>query len=140
MKQFSTTVGTWNENVTWGKSVGKYYKDGTLLFPEGEPNFTYTVVKYGGVPGDRFLSQMFDPYYYIGEEKVINDWPKYEPQILKWIKENNIRLAVFRKDSKRYMDLVNRKPELFELEATLESDTYQIYRVFPDKIVLNSNP
>lgn len=137
LKHFSTTQKTWEQNVIWGEEVGKYYKDGTLLFPEGEPNFTYTVVKYGGVGGDNFLSQMFDPYYYIGEEKVYAEWDKNQKAIYKWIKENNIRLAVVRVDNKRYQELIVKRPDLFEIKTTLEGNTYQVYEVFPDKINLD---
>jgi hypothetical protein len=136
LKHFKTTHKTWEQNVLWGQEVGKHYKEGTLLFPEGEPNFTYTVVVYGGVKGEAFLSQMFDPYYYIGEDKVYEEWDKNQKEIYKWLKTNNIRLAVVRKDNNRYQELIKRQPELFNLATTLEGDTYQVYEVFPDKINL----
>lgn len=137
MKHFSTTVKTWEVNVVWGKELGNHYKEGTILFPEGEPNFTYTAVKYGGISGEHFLSQMFDPYYYIGEDKTESDWGKHSPEIFSWIVKNNIRLAVFRIDTKRYQDLVKHAPELFEYIVTLPGGTYQIYKVMPERAVIN---
>lgn len=131
MKRFKLTVPTWERNVRWGEQVGSVYQGGTLLFPEGEPNFTYAVVSVGGITGENILGQMFDPFYYIGEDEAFEEWDKHRETVLDWLSEYDVRLAVFRKDTSRYRELIKREPDLFEKVGELEGGVYEVWRVSP---------
>lgn len=136
LQRFEETRNEWQRSVKWGKEVGKYYKEGTLLFPDGDPHFTYTVVQYGHVDGKNILSQMFDPFYYVDADLVFDRWEKYKEAINdNWIIKHNIRLAVFRVDSERYTKLRDKQPEVFEKLDVLEGGAYEIWRVYPERII-----
>lgn len=135
MKRFNESLLLWESTVSWGREVGAYYKDGVLLFPEHDPNFTYSVVKYGGIKGDNILGQMFDPYFYM-EEDAYKDWNKNREAVLKWLKDHNVKLAVFRNDAGRYIQLREKEPYLFEKAGNLQGSSYEVWRVFPEKIDL----
>ncbi len=135
LQRFKETRPEWERSISWGREVGKYYKEGTLLFPDGDPHFTYTSVQYGHVEGQNILSQMFDPFYYIDEDQVFGQWSKYKKAINNdWIKKHDIRLAVFRTDTERYIRLIEKEPEIFEKVSTLEGGVYEIWRIYPEKI------
>lgn len=128
--RFEETKSEWNRSVSWGKTIGRYYSGGTVLFPDGDPHFTYTAVQYGNVYGKNILSQMFDPFYYIGEDLVLSKWDKYEKSIIDdWIIKNNIKLAVIRNDTSRYAGLIEKRPDLFEKMTVLEGGVYEIWKV-----------
>lgn len=42
-------------------------KQGRILLPEYWPPLTYMLVHFGGIKGNRFVSQAYDPFFYIGE-------------------------------------------------------------------------
>lgn len=134
--RFGETLGVWTDNTSWASEVGKYYKGGKVLFPEGEPNFTYAVVKYTDITGENIIGQMFDPFYYIGEKEAFANWKKHRKEVLSFIKEKDIRLAVFRKDTTRYRDLVKKEKKYFKKLAELKGGVYEIWEVYPDKIKL----
>lgn len=127
MKRFDGTVEMWNRNVQWAKQVGSVYQGGTVLFPEGEPNFTYAVVSVGGITGEHILGQMFDPFYYIGEDEAFEEWDKHRETVLSWLAEYDVRLAVFRHDCKRYQELIKREPGLFKKLEQLDGGVYEIW-------------
>lgn len=134
MVRFQETVPEWEKSVVWGKEVGKYYTGGTVLFPEGDPNFTYTTIEYGNVAGKHILGQMFDPFYYLGGEGTFTNWGKNRKEIFKWIKTNDIRLAIIGNDNKRYSEMIKREPELFEQVGKVPNSRYEIWRVYPEKV------
>ncbi len=136
LKRFNETRGLWTVTESWGATVGEHYQGGRVLFPEHDPNFTYSAVYYGGIKGQNVIGQMFDPYYYMGEDPYAN-WGENEKTVLQWIKDEDIKLAVFRNDEKRYQELIKRRPELFEKVTVLEGGVYEIWNVYPETIDQN---
>lgn len=86
---------------------------GKILIPEEWPPLTYMLVHFEGLTGERILGQMFDPYFYLGEEPYIN-WQENRKIVLDWFKKEDIRLLFFKSDKDKYMELVKREPDYFQ--------------------------
>ncbi len=132
--RFNQTVPEWDKSVSWGKAVGHYYTGGTVLFPEGDPNFTYTAVAYGHITGEHIVGEMFDPFYYIGQDEVFLHWDKHKKAIHSWLITNTIHLAVIRQDTKRYQVLIQKEPAAFEQLGVLTGGVYQVWKVYPERL------
>ncbi|MFC1625957.1 hypothetical protein ACFL1Q_02870 [Patescibacteria group bacterium] len=113
------------------QEVGKHdTKQGKILFPELWPPFTYMMVYYEGVMGDRIIGQMFDPFYYMGDEdEVFKNWGENRQKIKTWLEEEDIRLLIQVKDNKRYNMLIDTEPDWFEYLGEVRN--VDLYKVWP---------
>ena len=123
----------WEDNVA-GNVAQVYYQSraagskGTILMPEDRPPFTYLLAYKYQVPGSVMLSQMYDPFFYFKEDPF-TDWSKYRPEIMAWIKSNNIQLVIVFQGKKRYTELIAREPEMFILKGNFSG--VLVYEVKP---------
>ena len=67
---YTSTEPTYREHVGLGILIGSVYnqpeyRGGVIALPGDEATLVYTMVRYGGVPGDRITSEFYDPFYYL---------------------------------------------------------------------------
>src|ERR1700682_3136779 len=68
---YTSTASAWNTDVATGRYIASIfgqpdYRDGALnLPPPDHPAVTYALVHYGGLEGRHFISQLYDPFYYL---------------------------------------------------------------------------
>jgi hypothetical protein len=128
--KYSSTEPDWQRSVVWAGEIAAHYQGGGLLITEGEPDIIYALVRYHQLEGRNIVSQMFDPYYYFGEDvDPYLDWDQRRETVLGWLKENNIRTIVTYPGRERYYKLAEAEPQ-FVSEPTPLSDTpFTIYQV-----------
>ena len=115
---YGKTEGYWKEEIELAKSISSVYKGGTILIHEGDPVMTYAMVNYGGIEGKNIEGQMYDPFQYkpfmdYGDTNLFKNWSKDRKIIVNWLKRDNIKLLVVNAQRQRYMDLIQREPEIF---------------------------
>lgn len=67
---YAGTEATYRDHVGLGMAIGDVYnrpeyRGGVIAVPGDEPTLVYTMVRYGGVPGDKVTSEFYDPFYYL---------------------------------------------------------------------------
>src|SRR5438552_16307706 len=68
---YTSTTSAWNADVATGRYIASIfsqpdYRGGALnLPPPDHPAVTYALVHYGGLDGSHFVSQLYDPFYYL---------------------------------------------------------------------------
>jgi hypothetical protein len=131
LNNFKGTKARWESVKVQGELVGKYYQGGKILIPvhEYDPDFTYTLVQFGGVKGKNIVGQMYDPFYYLGEEKAFDNWGSNREVVLNWLKEENIRTIVVDKERSPYKLLFEKEKKLFRKVADLGTYRQVIYEV-----------
>lgn len=125
---YEATNLSWEKELKLGQQVGGYYKSGTVLIPEYDPQFTYALVRFGGVNGENIEGQMYDPFYY-AEGDIFSDWNNQRDTIIGWLRKNNIKMLVIPRERNRYKQLIEREPELFNLLDTNSDFKLEIYHV-----------
>lgn len=151
LHEYHRTDDVWKRTKMWGIEAGQFYEGGRVLIPEGYPSFTYSLVYFGGVEGKNILGQMFDPFYYM-EERPFENWGENRKVVLKWIKDEDIRLVVVDPRVVRvgpevinksyYLELIEKEPKFFEKvgglrkAANTKEELLVVYKVFPEKIEL----
>lgn len=125
---FGPTIPIWENEVELAEQVAGYYKEGTILLPEYDPQFTYALVKLGGIKGENIEGQMFDVFYYLDGD-AFSDWLKNRARVLDWLKEDNIRLLVVDEKRHRYQELIAREPQFFKLLDKNSNFCLEIYEV-----------
>jgi len=67
---YAATEAGYRDQVALGRSIGAVYnrpeyRGGLIAMPGDDPTLLYTMVRYGGVPGARVVSEFYDPFYYL---------------------------------------------------------------------------
>src|SRR5260370_11000396 len=67
---YAATEPTYRDHVGLGILIGTVfnraeYRGGVIAVPGDEPTHVYTMVRYGGVSGNRITSEVYDPFYYL---------------------------------------------------------------------------
>jgi hypothetical protein len=67
---YAATEAGYRDQVSLGRSIGAVYnrpayRDAVIAMPGDDPTLLYTMVRYGGVPGARVVSEFYDPFYYL---------------------------------------------------------------------------
>jgi hypothetical protein len=106
--------------------IASFYKEGSILIPGNDPIITYQLYK-NGIQGSTIRGEMFDPYFYFTETDPYMNWGKHRKVVLKWFKDENIKLLVFTSDEERYVKLVKKESGVFTELSTVNS--LNIYRV-----------
>src|SRR2546429_4157826 len=66
-----------------------------MAVPGDDPTLTYTMVRYGGVPGDRVTSEFYDPFYYLPAGYHYADHRDVAgPLIQRWMSSTQMRLLL----------------------------------------------
>ena len=78
---YASTASAWNTDVATGRSIASIFsqpalRNGALsLPPPDHPAVTYALVRYGGLDGRHFISQLYDPFYYLPRRARYADPP-----------------------------------------------------------------
>jgi hypothetical protein len=112
-----------------GEFVGHAYSGGTVLIPEGAPQLTYALARYGGIRGSDILGQMYGPIYYYTGSDPFADWATVGPQMWIWFERENVTLLVMSPDDTRFLMMLVEHPERFSLVGTVPHGSLLLYRV-----------
>jgi hypothetical protein len=114
---------------TQGEFIEEHYEGGTVLIPEGVPQFTYAVGRYTSIPATDILGQMYGPMYYYEGGNPLDDWETVGPQMWNWFRMENVRLLIMHSNDQRFMPMINESPESFEHLGTVPHGGLQAYKV-----------
>jgi len=133
MNKYEKTEVNWVNAVYIAGEINKHYKDGKMVFVEGNPEFTYALVKVYGFSGKNLISQMFDPYFYFNEDPYKN-WDDYREKVFSWITDNEIKLIVTYQGTEKYTKLLEFEPEFISIGTPIPNSNLIVYRVDNEKI------
>jgi hypothetical protein len=107
------------------QSIGINYGGGKFLVPSSRPDVIYLLVRDWGVEGKNLVSQQFDVMAYMEEDPLAN-WGKDGPQVMEWLKEEEIKYVLADEESK-YRQVAELEPEHLIPHPTGEG--YIVYEV-----------
>jgi hypothetical protein len=123
---FTTSIVKLEEQ---GRFVGEIYDGGIVLVPDANPQFTYALGRYSGIPGKNLLSQMYGPVYYYTEGDPFENWGTVGPQMWEWIRSSGVQLLVTNTSDRRFAPLIEEHPERLVDAGTVPQSGYHVYRV-----------
>ena len=97
---YAATEPTYRDHVGLGILIGSVYnrgeyRGGVIAVPGDEPTLVYTMVRYGGVPGDRITSEFYDPFYYLPAGYHYADHKDTAGRLLQcWLASTHTRLLL----------------------------------------------
>jgi hypothetical protein len=93
------------------------YRGGALnLPPPDHPEVTYALVHYGGLEGRHFVSQLYDPFYYLPAGYHYADHPATAGTLLQcWLSSTNTSILVMPDDRADYRAFAADHPAWFEM-------------------------
>lgn len=97
---YAATEQGFQEQVRMGETVGAVYNRTEfsgrhLAIPGDQPTLTYTMVRYGGVRGDRIVSEFYDPFYYLPAGYHYADHPDVAGPLLQcWLAGQHVALML----------------------------------------------
>jgi hypothetical protein len=97
---YAATESGYRDQVQVGRAVGlvynqPQYRDGVIGVPGDNPTLVYTMVRYGAVPGDRFTSEFYDPFYYLPAGYHYADHKDVAGPLLQcWFSKTQMRLML----------------------------------------------
>ena len=112
-----------------GEFVGQAYTGGTVLIPEGNPQFTYALGRYSGIDGASLLGQMYGPTFYFEGGDPFEHWDVVGPQMWDWFERDNIILLVMNAGDRRFETMIQEHPERFESVGVVPHSGMLVYRV-----------
>jgi len=112
-----------------GEFVGNVYEDGTVLIPEGFPQFTYALGRYSGIPGENLLGQMYNPIYYYEGDNPLEHWETIGPQMWAWFDKENVTLLVMNSGDSRFLKMQEEHPERFDDVGVVPHSGLHVYKV-----------
>ena len=118
---YTSTAPAWNTDVAAGRYIASIfgqpaYRGGALnLPPPDHPAVTYALVYYGGLDGGHFISQLYDPFYYLPAGYHYVDHPVTAGTLLQcWLSTTNTSIFVMPDDRADYLAYVADHPAWFE--------------------------
>ena len=119
---YMSTVSAWNTDVATGRSIANIFsqpalRNGALsLPPPDHPAVTYALVRYGGLDGRHFISQLYDPFYYLPAGYRYADHPLTAGTLLQcWLSTSNTSVFVMPDSRADYAAYVADHPSWFEI-------------------------
>lgn len=97
---YAPTESTYRDHVGLGILIGSVYnradyRGGVIAVPGDEPTLVYTMVRYGGVPGDRITSEFYDPFYYLpAGYRYVDHKDAAGPLLQCWLASTHTRLLL----------------------------------------------
>ncbi|HET7467490.1 MAG TPA: hypothetical protein VFL29_12565 [Candidatus Dormibacteraeota bacterium] len=97
---YAATESTYRDHVRLGQAIGAVYRQpeyrgGVIAVPGDEPTLVYTMVRYGAIPGDRFTSEFYDPFYYLPDGYHYADHREVAGTLLQcWLAGTGTRLLL----------------------------------------------
>ena len=133
MKKYNTTEINWQNAVKISGEIMDKYDGGKMVFVEGNPEFTYALVKVYGFEGKNIVSEMFDPYFYF-EGDPYQDWGNKREIVFEWLKKFDVESIVTYSNTERYAKLSEFEPDYVGKGETLKSGSLTVYKVNNEKI------
>jgi hypothetical protein len=106
---YTITASMWNNDVATGRYIASIfsqpeYRGGVLnLPPPDHPAVTYALVHYGGLEGRHFISQLYDPFYYLPAGYHYVDHPATAGTLLQcWLSSTHTSIFVIPDDRADY--------------------------------------
>lgn len=96
------------------ETVRNWDKKGKIAVPQNKPDYVYALVRYQGVTGEKIVGEMFDAFYYLGDNPF-SDWEKNWPKVKDWLKKEDVSLFVVPHNRWDYMEMLRRQPNDFIL-------------------------
>lgn len=110
-----------------------FQNKGAIIIPEGWPGVTYFLVNQEKVPGDKFVSQMYDPFFYYQGEDPYQEWPEFKKEIIKWLEKQKAEIVVVPGGAHKYNQMLKLEEDhLFQLID--KGAGLKIYKVLLDEI------
>ncbi|HKV32374.1 MAG TPA: hypothetical protein VJT14_15325 [Candidatus Dormibacteraeota bacterium] len=133
---YASTAPAWDSDVAAGRYIASIlrqpgYRGGALsLPPPDHPEVTYTLVHYGGLEGRHFISQLYDPFYYLPAGYHYADHPATAGTLLQcWMSTTNTSIIVMPDDRADYRAFTADHPAWFEFVGRLAAYQWTIEAV-----------
>jgi hypothetical protein len=117
---YMSTTSAWNVDVAAGRNIASIfrlpaYRGGALnLPPPDHPAVTYALVQYGGLDGRHFISQLYDPFYYLPAGYRYVDHVMTAGTLLQcWLSTTNTSILVMPDDRADYLAYAADHPAWF---------------------------
>ena len=117
---YNGTASTWSRDVATGRYIASIfsrpeYRAGALnLPPPDDPTVTYTLVHYGALDGRHFVSQLYDPFYYLPAGYHYVDHPVTAGMLLQcWLSTTGTSILVVPDDRADYLSFAADHPAWF---------------------------
>lgn len=117
MKYFKIAQAPYNTEITIASYIAKNDPGGNIVFPAGRPALTYSLVHDHGVSGKRFISDMYDPYYYPKDSETKEE---IDQRVIDWMERENVKLLV-NSGKLEYATLVADRADRFKLIGSFEN-------------------
>ena len=133
---YTSTAAAWNTDVATGRYIAGIfgqadYRGGALnLPPPDHPAVTYALVHYGGLEGRHFISQLYDPFYYLPAGYYYADHPATAGTLLQcWLSTTNTSIFVIPDDRRDYLAYAADHPAWFEMVGRVAAYNWTIEAV-----------
>lgn len=129
-QEFQKTYKTWEVKKAWAQEVAKEYQEGRILIPEYEMDFTYALVRFGGISGKNLEGQMYTPFAYKPFSEYgdpFQNWEKDKKIFFDWLEKYDIKLIIVAQHREPFITLFTKEPEKFEFIKT--HSAYDFWRV-----------
>lgn len=134
MDKYKSTEKNWTDAVLVTEKIMSFYKGGKIVFVEGNPEFTYALVKIYGFEGKNIVSQMFDPYFYFTEEDPYTNWGDNREIVFGWLKNNEIRTIYSYSNMDKYIKLAETEPKYVQALGNVSGTGLIVFQVNYEKI------
>ena len=133
---YTSTASAWNTDVATGRYIAGIfgqpdYRGGALnLPPPDHPAVTYALVHYGGIEGKHFISQLYDPFYYLPAGYHYADHPATAGTLLQcWLSTTDTSIWVVSDDRADYLAYAADHPAWFEMVGRVADYSWTIEAV-----------
>lgn len=132
---YSRTFEVWAGTVQAGERIGAAYhrpgiEGGAFAVPSDHPDLTYTLARYGHLPGRDLISQLYDPFYYLPPGTAYRDHPAEAGTLLQcWLDRTDTRLIAVRGQNRNYREFVADHPFWFTPVGDVPQYDWTLYRV-----------
>jgi hypothetical protein len=133
---YTSTAAAWNTDVATGRYIAGIFSQadhgsGALnLPPPDHPAVTYALVHYGGLDGSHFVSQLYDPFYYLPAGYHYADHPVTAGTLLQcWLSSTNTSIFVIPDDRADYLAYAADHPAWFEMAGRVADYSWTIEAV-----------
>jgi hypothetical protein len=114
------------------QSISDWYDGGTVLIPDGAPQLTYALVRYGGIDAQHLMGQLYGPDYYYQGGDPLEHWDEVGPLMWDWFQRNDVRMLVMDIYDKRFLRMIADSPQRFTLVGSVPGRAMDVYWVDPN--------
>ena len=139
------TEAVWQADLASGTLIGEIFQQpgnrwGRLNIPADQPTLTYTLVRYGGLQGGQFTSQLYDPFYDLPAGYRYQDHRTSAGRLMScWLKNTNTSLFVVPQSNQNYTAYIDDHPGWFVPAGDIAARGWVIESVSRDQIAAACN-